>query len=139
MFESPKRHQPFRRELPRNLPSVDKLRSAAWVWFLYTLFFAHAFLGRYRVVFGLAIFFAFIALKTRGVRLEAFGPFAASVIIAQGAGASQHVVNALAIAFVALRAVYVYAYIADKPMLRSGVWTLAFGCVCALFVLPFFK
>ena len=70
---------------------------------------------------------------------EAFGPFAASVIIAQGAGASQHVVNGLAIAFVALRAVYVYAYIADKPMLRSGVWTLAFGCVCTLFVLPFFK
>jgi hypothetical protein len=52
------------------------LKSATWVWFLYALFFAHAFLGRYRIVFGLAIFFAFVALKNMGVRLEAFGPFA---------------------------------------------------------------
>jgi hypothetical protein len=56
--------------------AVLVLKSAAWVWFLYALFFAHAFLGRYRVVFGLAIFFAFVALKNMGVRIEAFGPFA---------------------------------------------------------------
>lgn len=51
-------------------------KSAGWVWFLFALFFAHSFLGRYRVVFGLVIFTAFIALQNNGVRIEAFGPFA---------------------------------------------------------------
>ena len=52
------------------------VKSAAWVWFLHALFFAHAFLGRYRVVIGLALFFAFLALKGTGVPVEQFGPFA---------------------------------------------------------------
>lgn len=70
---------------------------------------------------------------------EAFGPFAASVIIAQSLGVGQPLIDGLALAFVALRVAYVFAYIGDKPMLRSGVWSLAFGCVCALFVLPLFR
>ena len=52
------------------------LKSAGWVWFLYTLCFAHAFLGRYRVIFGVTLFFAFLALSGSGVRLSDFGPFA---------------------------------------------------------------
>jgi hypothetical protein len=51
------------------------LKSAGWVWFLYTLCFAHAFLGRYRVVFGVTLFFAFLALSGSGVRIADFGPF----------------------------------------------------------------
>ena len=56
--------------------AVLALKSAGWVWFLYALFFAHAFLGRYRVVFGLVLFFAFVTLKNIGVPVETFGPFA---------------------------------------------------------------
>ncbi len=52
------------------------LKSTGWVWFLYTLCFAHAFLGRYRMVFGVTLFFGFLALNGSGVRLSDFGPFA---------------------------------------------------------------
>ena len=52
------------------------LKSAGWVWFMFTLCFAHAFLGRYRVVFGLTLLFGFFALDSIGVRLSEFGPFA---------------------------------------------------------------
>lgn len=52
------------------------LKSAGWLWFFYTLCFAHSFLGRYRVPFGLALFFGWLALTSAGVRIAAFGPFA---------------------------------------------------------------
>ncbi len=52
------------------------LKSAGWVWFIYTLCFAHAFLGRYRVAFGLALLFGYFTLDTSGVRVSEFGPFA---------------------------------------------------------------
>ena len=52
------------------------LKSAGWVWFIFTLCFAHGFLGRYRLFFGVAIFFGLIALKGQGVQLSEFGPFA---------------------------------------------------------------
>ncbi len=51
------------------------LKSAGWVWFLYALCFAHAFLGRYRVFFGVAIFFGLVGLNGLGVRVAEFGPF----------------------------------------------------------------
>ena len=52
------------------------VKSAGWVWFIYTLCFAHAFLGRYRVGFGLTLLFGFFALDATGVRISEFGPFA---------------------------------------------------------------
>lgn len=52
------------------------LKSAGWVWFFYTLCFVHSFLGRYRVPFGVALFFGWLALSGAGVRIAAFGPFA---------------------------------------------------------------
>ena len=52
------------------------LKSAGWVWFMYTLCFAHAFLGRYRIGFGLTLLFGFFALDATGVRISEFGPFA---------------------------------------------------------------
>ena len=52
------------------------VKSAGWVWFMYTLCFAHAFLGRYRVGFGLTLLFGFFALDATGVRISEFGPFA---------------------------------------------------------------
>jgi uncharacterized MAPEG superfamily protein len=66
--------------------------------------------------------------------LEAFPPFAAAVIIAQQAGASQRPVDALAVAFVAVRLIYGGAYILDYPRLRSTVWLLGIATVVGLFV-----
>lgn len=65
---------------------------------------------------------------------EAFPLFAAAVIIAHLAGAAQSTVDALALAFVVLRAGYILAYIHDWPTLRSLLWIAAIGCVVGLFV-----
>ena len=66
---------------------------------------------------------------------EAFPPFAAGVLIAQQLGAAQGRIDALAIAFVALRVVYGACYLADQATLRSLVWAAAFACTVALFLI----
>jgi uncharacterized MAPEG superfamily protein len=65
---------------------------------------------------------------------EAFPPFAAGVVIAQQAGASQGSVDGLALAFIALRLAYGGLYIVDRPSLRSIVWTLGVVVTVGLFV-----
>jgi uncharacterized MAPEG superfamily protein len=65
---------------------------------------------------------------------EAFPPFAAAVLVAEHLDAGQGWVNGLAVAFVVLRVGYGLAYIADRAMLRSLLWTAAFACVAGLFV-----
>jgi len=65
---------------------------------------------------------------------EAFPPFAAAVIIAQTAQASQSWIDLLAIVFILARVAYSAFYILDKPTLRSIVWTVGFGCVVGLFI-----
>lgn len=65
---------------------------------------------------------------------EAFPAFAAAVIIAHLAQAAQPAVDTLAIAFVLLRLGYGWAYISDRPTIRSLIWIAALGCVVALFV-----
>lgn len=65
---------------------------------------------------------------------EAFPPFAAGVIVAHLAQAPQGTVDALAAAFVALRALYGALYILDRPWLRTAVWALALGCTIGLFL-----
>lgn len=52
------------------------LKSAGWGWFVYTLCFAHGFLGRYRFIFATIIFTALATMLNLGVKLSAFGPFA---------------------------------------------------------------
>jgi hypothetical protein len=51
------------------------LKSTAWAWFIYALFYAHAFLGRYRIVFAVLILIGFTCLYTAGVEISKFGPF----------------------------------------------------------------
>src|SRR5688572_26618870 len=65
---------------------------------------------------------------------EAFPPFAAAVIVAHLAGASQPTIDALAVSFVVLRVIYTMLYIHDKPTARSVVWAAALACVVSLFV-----
>lgn len=64
---------------------------------------------------------------------EAFPPFAAAVIIAHLAGVAQDRIDALALAFIALRVVYGLLYLADWALLRSVAWTAAFVCVIKLY------
>ncbi|MEO7743364.1 MAG: MAPEG family protein [Usitatibacter sp.] len=64
---------------------------------------------------------------------EAFAPFAAAVIVAHLAGASQAGSNTLAASFIALRIAYTWAYVADKHILRSLLWAGGMSCVVGLF------
>lgn len=70
--------------------------------------------------------------------LEGFAFFAAAVVIAQLRAAPQHIVDALSLAYVALRFGYAAAYLADLPSLRSGLWALAFAINVALLFSPLF-
>jgi uncharacterized MAPEG superfamily protein len=65
---------------------------------------------------------------------EALPLFAAAVIVAQLAGARQATVDTLAIAFVGFRALYTLAYLYDRPLLRSLLWSGGLLCVIGLFV-----
>ena len=65
---------------------------------------------------------------------EAFPAFAAAVIIAHLADASQTTIDLLAVTFVMLRLVYGWAYITDRASLRSLVWLGGIACMVGLFV-----
>jgi uncharacterized MAPEG superfamily protein len=69
---------------------------------------------------------------------EAFAPFAAAVIIASVASPprAKDTIDALAIAHVVLRAVYVGLYVGDVATARSLVWGLATLLTAALFTVP---
>jgi len=51
-------------------------KSVAWTICVYSFFFATAFLGRYRVFFGLVIVFGFYAASEYNLPISEFGPFA---------------------------------------------------------------
>jgi uncharacterized MAPEG superfamily protein len=65
---------------------------------------------------------------------EALPLFAAAVIIAHLAGARQATVDTLALAFVGFRVLYTLAYLYDRPLLRSLLWSGGLLCVIGLFV-----
>jgi uncharacterized MAPEG superfamily protein len=66
---------------------------------------------------------------------EAFPAFAAAVIIAHLAHAPQPVIDKLALAFVALRIIYLLLYLQNWATARSVVWTAGFACVVGLFLI----
>ncbi|MFA9217973.1 MAG: MAPEG family protein [Sphingomonadaceae bacterium] len=66
---------------------------------------------------------------------EALPLFIAGVILAQMAHADQATVNQLAMAFIAIRVVYVAAYIANLAAFRTLVWTAGLGVSIALLML----
>jgi uncharacterized MAPEG superfamily protein len=65
---------------------------------------------------------------------EALPLFAAAVIVAQLAGASQSRVDLLAITFVIARCLYIGFYVADLSTLRSAAWFVGIGSAVALFI-----
>ena len=82
-------------------------------------------------------------LRARGLAahqngLEGFALFAAAVIVAQMRGASQTVVDDIALAYVVLRLAYVALYLGNKPSLRSAVWALGFALNIVILLSPLF-
>lgn len=65
---------------------------------------------------------------------EAFVFFSACVFAAHLAGAPQPRVDALAIAFIGVRVVYILCYVINKATLRSLVWTVGFALALAIFL-----
>jgi uncharacterized MAPEG superfamily protein len=55
------------------------------------------------------------------------------VLVAQQTGARPAVVDALALAFIALRVGYIACYVADRDLLRSALWSLGLATSIALF------
>jgi uncharacterized MAPEG superfamily protein len=65
---------------------------------------------------------------------EGFPFFAAAVLLAQQSGARQDRVDELAVGYIVARLGYTICYAADRPSLRSAVWTLGFLCAVAIFL-----
>jgi uncharacterized MAPEG superfamily protein len=55
---------------------------------------------------------------------EALPLFIAAVLIAHQTQARQPLVDGLAVGFVVVRVAYIAAYVADRNLLRTGLWTL---------------
>jgi len=64
---------------------------------------------------------------------EAFPLFAAGVLVAHFAGASQDRIDLLAVTFVVARLLYLGFYLADIHVLRSLAWFVGIGSAAALF------
>jgi len=67
---------------------------------------------------------------------EAFPFFAAAVILAEMRAVPQGRVDALAVAFLVARVVYVLLYLGDRPSLRSMAWAVGMACNLAIFSSP---
>lgn len=86
------------------------------------------------------------AFYTPGIRTRALGAhkngietfpfFAAAVLLAEFRAAPQNWIDLLAVAFIAIRLVYVLLYLGDRPTLRTIVWNIGFAVNCAIFFMP---
>lgn len=65
---------------------------------------------------------------------EAFPPFAAAVIIAQLLAGPSATANALALAFIGLRSLYIACYVGNYATARSLLWFAACLCSVGLFI-----
>ena len=77
------------------------------------------------------------AVNAHNNMIEAFGPFAAGVIVAalRTPPKLDWLVSVLCIAFIVARSGYIYAYIADNAQLRSRLWGVGLLTTAALMVL----
>jgi len=70
---------------------------------------------------------------------EAFPFFAAAVIVSHLLGVIGWLPNALAVAFIVLRCIYVWLYVTARSKWRSRVWVLAWFVNIAIFLLPLIR
>lgn len=68
--------------------------------------------------------------------IETFPFFAVAVLLAEFRGAPQHLVDVLAVAFVAVRVAFILAYLANWPTTRTLLWNLGFLVNTAIFFMP---
>ena len=68
--------------------------------------------------------------------IEVFPFFAVAVVFAEFRGQPQHLIDMLAVGFVAVRLAYVAFYLANWPTTRTLVWNLGFALNVAIFLLP---
>jgi len=71
--------------------------------------------------------------------LEALPFFTAAVLLSEFRTVPQGLVDGLALAFILARLIYVAAYIGDKPLARSLIWSAGLLINVALFLTPFMK
>jgi uncharacterized MAPEG superfamily protein len=80
-----------------------------------------------------------IATRALGAHIngiETFPFFAAAVLLAQFRHAPQRWIDALSVAFVCVRLIFVLAYLANWPTTRTLLWNLAFALNTAIFFMP---
>jgi uncharacterized MAPEG superfamily protein len=65
---------------------------------------------------------------------EAFAFFSACVFAAHLAEGAQARIDALAIAFIAARLLYILCYVMDKATMRSILWVVGFALALAIFL-----
>lgn len=65
---------------------------------------------------------------------EAFAIFSVCVIVAHITSGPQARIDALAVAFVGVRGLYVLCYVTDRATFRSLLWTLGTALALAIFV-----
>ena len=70
--------------------------------------------------------------------IETFPFFAVAVLLAEFRGAPQGRIDALAVAFVAVRLAFVLAYLLDRPWTRTALWNVGFLLNVAIFLQPLF-
>jgi uncharacterized MAPEG superfamily protein len=68
--------------------------------------------------------------------IETFPFFAVAVLLAEFRAAPQHLIDWLAVIFVALRLAFVAAYLLDRPWTRTLIWNAGFAVNVAIFLLP---
>ena len=66
---------------------------------------------------------------------EAFAPFAIGVLASIQRGGNVQASAYMSILFIVARSAYIYAYLANKPTLRSGMWTLGILATSVLMIL----
>ncbi len=76
------------------------------------------------------------ALAAHENQIESFPLFAAGVLVALAAGVTSPVVDYLAIAYIAARLLYLYAYISNLSTFRSLIWGLGYLSSMALLCSP---
>ena len=70
--------------------------------------------------------------------IETFPFFATAVLLAQFRQAPQDWIDGLSIAFVVTRVSFVFAYVGDKPTVRTVLWNAAFAFNLGIFFLSGF-
>jgi uncharacterized MAPEG superfamily protein len=79
------------------------------------------------------------ALGAHNNGIETFPLFAVAVLLAEFRACPQHMIDLLAVAFIALRLLYVAAYLLNYPWTRTLIWNAGFAVNLAIFLMPWWS